>query len=155
MVGRCIDDPLGVEGPAGSVDGLDWLPLSTTFEADKVLDRPRGTVARGPGAGEVVDGYRIHHGRVTGTADVWIEGRDGAPLGWQSDRVLATTLHAVFENDGLRAAVLRWAAERTGATLLDVPLVSFAAARQARLDRIADTLEAHLDLDRVLALVSS
>jgi cobyric acid synthase len=33
--------------------------------------------------------------------------------------------------------------------------VQFAAARQARLDRIADTLEAHLDLDRLWKIVAA
>lgn len=156
MVGQRIDDPLGVEGPPGSVHGLGLLPLVTRFEQHKVLDRPTGAVATDPGAGERISGYRIHHGRVEALdgAPAWLVGDDGTHLGWRSERVLATTLHALFENDGLRASVLRWAAAVAG---VPIPagrgLVSFAAARDARLDRIADAVETHVDLDRLFALV--
>lgn len=155
MAGERIEDPLGVEGPAGSTRGLGWLPVSTTFEASKVLDRPSGTAVAQPGAGEPIAGYRIHHGRVGAHpgAGPWLVASDGTALGWRSERVLGTTVHALFENDGLRAAVLRWAAELSGAPAPNVPAISFPAARQARLDRIADALEAHLDLERVFALI--
>ncbi len=153
MVGSTIADPDGVEGPPGVVDGLGWLPLRTVFEGAKVLDRPAGVAAAvgGPGAGERVAGYRIHYGRVTGgDVEPWLVADDGTPLGWCEGRVAATTLHGLFESDGLRAAMLRWA---TGAALPQLPEVRFADARQARFDRIADVLEASLDLDRLFALI--
>jgi adenosylcobyric acid synthase len=155
MAGERIDDPLGVEGRAGSANGLGWLPVTTGFEASKVLDRPAGSAVADPGAGEPVSGYRIHHGRVRASRDAgpWLIAADGTPLGWRSERVLGTTLHALFENDKVRAAILRWAAEQAGVSLPEASPISFAAAREARLDRIADTLAAHLDLDTVLALV--
>ena len=143
MIGATIADPLGAEGPPGSVDGLGWLPLRTEFGADKVLDRPGGMAD-----GERVDGYRIHHGRVSGDIEPWIVGDDGAVLGWQEGRFRATTLHGLFESDGFRAAVLRWASPAW------VPSgVDFAAARAARFDRIADALESSLDLDVLFALI--
>ncbi len=106
MVGASISDPLGAEGPPGSVDGLGWLPLRTVFDRDKVLDRPAGTAD-----GERVDGYRIHHGRIEAIGDVepWIVDDDGSVLGWRAGRFRATTLHGLFEADGFRSAVLRWA----------------------------------------------
>ena len=143
MIGTTIADPLGAEGPPGSVDGLGWLPLRTEFATDKVLDRPSGMAD-----GERVAGYRIHHGRVSSDVEPWIVGDDGAVLGWQEGRFRATTLHGLFESDGFRAAVLRWASPAW------VPSgMSFAAARTARFDRIADALESSLDLDRLFALI--
>ena len=153
MCGQRIDDPGGAEGPAGSVDGLGWLPVAARFEADKVLDRRSGHVVDGPGKGEPVAGYRIHHGRVTSTTDghEWLQSEDGAPLGWRDGRVLGTTMHALFESDGLRAAILAWAAERAGKrwTLGDV---DFHAARMSRLDRIADAIDSHLDTEALQSL---
>ncbi len=157
MAGERIHDPAGVEGPPGSTSGLGWLPLETVFEADKVLDRPTGRVVAGPGVGETVAGYRIHHGRIhaEATAEAWLAAGDDTPLGWRTDRVLATTVHGLFENDGLRRAVLGWAASRAGLPAPQFAVASFADIRQARLDRIADTLEAHLDLDHLWTLVIS
>ena len=155
MAGERIDDPLGVEWRAGSTGALGWLPVTTSFETSKVLDRPSGSAVADPGAGEPVAGYRIHHGRVRahGDAEPWLTTADGTTLGWRSERVLGTTLHALFENDAMRAAILRWAADRAGVSMPETPAISFAAAREARIDRIADTLTVHLDLDRVLALI--
>ena len=155
MVGGRIDDADGVEGPPGSDKGLGWLPVATDFRGDKVLDRPEGTAADGPGAGQAVAGYRIHHGRVTPApgASEWLRAADGAPLGWWQGRVAGTTLHGLFEADGFRGGVLSWAADRAGKRWTPGRL-DFAGARLDRLDRIADLLEAHLDLDRIAGLIA-
>jgi adenosylcobyric acid synthase len=156
MVGGRIDDPVGVEGPPGAADGLGWLPVTTGFGDPKVLDRPTATVADGPAAGSRAAGYRIHHGRVAGGADArpWMLDGAGEAIGWWEGRVAGTTLHGLFESDELRAGVLRWAAELAGVPAPRLPGVRFAAERQARLDRIADSLEAHLDLDRLWGIVA-
>ncbi|HKE75822.1 MAG TPA: cobyric acid synthase [Acidimicrobiales bacterium] len=153
MAGGRIDDPEGVEGPPGADKGLGWLPVATDFRGDKVLDRPAGRAVAG---GEPVAGYRIHHGRVTPdpAAAPWLVADGGAPLGWQSGRVAGTTLHGLFEADAFRAAVLADAAARAGKRWAPSG-VDFGALRLARLDRIADVLEASLDLDRLAALIAS
>ena len=37
MLGRRISDPDGIEGPAGSVEGLGLLEVDTVLAGDKVL----------------------------------------------------------------------------------------------------------------------
>jgi hypothetical protein len=49
---------------------------------------------------------------------------------------------------------VRWAAERAGLPGVDAGRVGFEATRQARLDTIADTLEASLDTERLVAMIS-
>ena len=58
----------------------------------------------------------------------------------------------LFGRDGFRAGVLGWAAERSGKRWSPAG-VGFAAARMERLDRIADALEAHLDLEHLTAMI--
>jgi adenosylcobyric acid synthase len=159
MCGRVIDDPHGAEGPPGTVAALGWLPLGSVFEPFKVLDRPTGRVIAEPGAGTRVAGYRIHHGRVRSLADdpaelvPWMTADDGTVLGWRSGRIAATTLHALFEDDGFRAAVLRWAADQAGKRWSSSG-ASFHAERMARLDRMADALASHLDLARLAEIIA-
>jgi adenosylcobyric acid synthase len=143
MLGREIADPEGVEGEPGVlVPGLGLLDVMTTFGRDKVLSTPAGTALGAP-----VTGYEIHHGRVQVAA-----GED-FPGGVRSGPVLGTMWHGCLEGDAFRAALLREAASAVGRDGVVVGTASFAAARESRIDAIADALEAHLDLDAVLRLV--
>jgi adenosylcobyric acid synthase len=135
---------------------LGWLPVTTHFETDKVHDRRVLRAVGQPGDGERLDGYRIHHGRVRGAtgSQPWLEGDDGVALGWRQGRIVGTTLHGLFEADGFRASVLRWVAGLSGRPDAVIPgQVGFRAARMARLDRIADVLEASIDLKALFALI--
>ncbi|HEX4905871.1 MAG TPA: cobyric acid synthase [Acidimicrobiales bacterium] len=113
-----------IESRAGAVEALGWLEVETVFETEKVVRRR-------------AHGYEIHHGRVSDDAILHDEGR-----------VLGTSLHGFFDDDDLRHAFLGdlhgepWASE-----------VSFDAVRHAQADAIADLLDAHLDVDAVLALI--
>ncbi|MGN6694974.1 MAG: hypothetical protein ACTHN0_12440 [Aquihabitans sp.] len=64
-----------------------------------------------------------------------------------------TTLHGLFEHDAFRAGFLTDLAQRRGKHFVSAG-VDFAAARNARFDRIADAIEAHLDLARLVDLIA-
>ena len=61
--------------------------------------------------------------------------------------------HGCLEGDAFRGAWLRVAADLVGRSDIGTGTVSFAAARENRIDALADALEEHLDLDAVLRLV--
>jgi adenosylcobyric acid synthase len=76
-------------------------------------------------------GYEIHHGRVSGST--------------VAGAVTGTMVHGRLEDDVYRTEYL--------ATTLGVASqASFAAAREARLDRLGDLVEQHLDIDALLDL---
>jgi len=140
MLGTVIVDD--IESGAGRVAGLGWLDVDTQFGSEKVTTRRRGSAN-----GYVVTGYEIHHGRTSrGRSTMpWLvlNGEDeGATDG---ARLYGTSLHGLFEADEFRAAFLGLAG----------PTWSFAAAREQQLDRMADLLEAHLDLAAVERLIES
>jgi len=143
MMGRSIVDD--VESGRGHVDGLGWLDAGTVFEPAKVTRQRRGHALH-----QRVTGYQIHHGRVT-ASEPWIHLDDAygdAPEGATSGRIFGTTLHGLFEEDGFRSAYLGQVCRSF------VPSgASFAAARESQLDRLADMLEAHLDLPAVTQLI--
>jgi adenosylcobyric acid synthase len=68
--------------------------------------------------------------------------------------VWGTSLHGLFENDGFRGAFLTEVARRARKVFIPSG-VSFGAAREAQIDRMADLVEAHLDLDALFALIAS
>jgi adenosylcobyric acid synthase len=136
MLGGAIDDPDGVEG-GGSVRGLDLLPVATRFTPEKTLGRPAPTA------------YEIHHGIVTPTGTVQDFGG-----GCRAGSVWGTIWHGLLDDDSARHAFLTEIAAAAGKPGPDGG-TSFRALREARLDRLADAVEAHLDTDLLLGLVEN
>jgi adenosylcobyric acid synthase len=145
MLGRRIEDPDGIEGPPGGVDGLGHLDVTTVMRADKTLRQVTGTDAEG----HPVAGYEIHLGATTGpdTARAWLS-LGGQPTGAASvsGRVRGCYVHGLFASDPFRQA---WLTRMGGAgsTGLD-----FEAGIERTLDALADHLAAHVDCDRLLGL---
>ncbi|KAA6178031.1 cobyric acid synthase [Pseudomonas marginalis] len=140
MLGEQVHDPLGLEGPEGSSDGLGLLAFSTTLEAEKQLRNVRGRLALEEAP---VSGYEIHAGVTRGTAlerpAVLLD--DGRSDGAQSDdgQILGTYLHGLFETPAACSALLRWAG------LQDVQEVDYHGLRERDIERLADLVEQHLD----------
>jgi len=144
MLGDAIHDPQGIEGPLGSSIGLGLLEMETTLEAEKQLINVTGRLTL---ADAQVSGYEIHVGRTTGPALefplVRLQDRvDGAIS--SDNQIIGTYLHGLFESGEACAALLTWAG------LNSVEIIDYHALREAGIDRLADTLENHLDLDRLL-----
>jgi adenosylcobyric acid synthase len=150
MLGKLIIDP--VESGAGEVQGLGLLPVVVEFGAEKVLGRPVGEAY-----GERVEGYEIHHGvaRVEGGSAFFSDGDGHGLEGCRVGAVWGTTWHGALENDGFRRAFLREVAALAGRDFTPAPDTSFAAARQARLDRLGDLIEDHADTDALWRLIEN
>jgi adenosylcobyric acid synthase len=146
MLGREMRDPAGLEGPAGASDGLGLLELHTVLEAEKQLRNVRGRLLM---ADADLQGYEIHAGVSTGAALARpvadLDGRADGALS-EDGQVLGTYLHGVFESRAACDALLAWA----GLAAPRTP--DYAALREAGIDRLADAIEAHLDLAPLLAL---
>ncbi|RQO55048.1 cobyric acid synthase [Pseudomonas sp. KBW05] len=142
MLGEQVHDPLGLEGPAGSSEGLGLLAFSTTLEEEKQLRNVRGRLLLEDAE---VSGYEIHAGVTTGdalsSAAVLLD--DGRRDGAQSadGQILGTYLHGLFETPAACSALLRWAG------LQDVQEVDYHALRERDIERLADLVENHLDTE--------
>ena len=130
--------------------GLGLLPVETSFEEEKILGRPEG---RAPGFGDAeVSGYEIHHGRIrqSGGEPLFASGDDAE--GCRVGATLGTSWHGVLESDDFRRAFLAWvAAERN----LDwrPGEQSFAAAREAQLEKLGDLVADNVDREALMRLI--
>jgi adenosylcobyric acid synthase len=145
MLGRSIVDPDGVEGPASRTAGLDLLDVETILVADKRLAPASGTTSDGA----PFSGYEMHMG-VTEGADrsrAFARLADGSPDGAvsPSGRVMGTYIHGLFADDRQRS---RWLARLGGTD----STVHYEHLVDATLDRLAEHISAHVDLDRLLNL---
>lgn len=145
MLGERIDDPEGVEGEGGSSEGLGLLAVTTRLRPAKQLRRVTARLLPG---GEALAGYEIHMGETAGPDTA----RPVADLGERPDgatsadgQVLGSYLHGLFDAPQARRALLARAGFEAG----NVP--DQAALREAGIDRLADAVEAHLDLDALVA----
>ena len=140
MLGEQVHDPLGLEGAAGSSDGLGLLAFSTELAAEKQLRNVRGHLVL---ENAEVSGYEIHAGVTTGVAleQPVVRLDDGRCDGAQSadEQILGTYLHGLFESPAACSTLLRWAG------LHDVQQVDYHALRERDIERLADMVEKHLD----------
>ncbi len=146
MLGRTIADPDGLEGTPGVHPGLGLLDIETVLTGEK---RVRPVSGIEIASEHPVSGYEIHLGRTSGvgTRRPWltIEGEaDGAISA--DGRIMGSYVHGLFQSDAFRRAFLT----RLGASADET--LDFGAAVEATLDQLADHLEAHLDIDRILAI---
>jgi adenosylcobyric acid synthase len=147
MLGTRIRDPLGLEGDPGDAPGLGLLDLDTRLLPEKILANVSGRLQLEDAE---VGGYEIHAGVTSGAA---LErplmhltcARGERPDGAVSEdgRILGTYLHGLFESPAAASALLRWA----GLSVHETP--DYRAIREAALERLADSLEQHLDMERI------
>jgi len=143
MLGRRVRDPDGVDGVAGSSEGLGLLDVETVMAGEKTLAQVAATHAA---SGTGIAAYEIHMG-ATGGPDcarpfARIGDRDEGAVSWDG-QVSGTYLHGVFTSDAFRAAWLTGLGVDAGGT-------GYGARVEAILDRLAAHMEAHLDVDAIL-----
>jgi adenosylcobyric acid synthase len=145
MLGRAVHDPDGIEGPAGSTEGLGLLDVETVMTSDKSLTRVSAVHAA---TGAAMSGYEIHIGRSDGPD----RARPFARVGGMDEgacsadgRVQGSYLHGMFVEDGFRRAFLQGFGVASG------PL-SYGQVVEETLDALAAHMEVHLDLEGLMAL---
>jgi adenosylcobyric acid synthase len=145
MLGRTIADPEGVEGPPGAVEGLGYLPVDTVLGGDKRLAAVRGSLEGVPFCG-----FEMHVGRTSGAVRPLLRFDDGRTDGAGSadGLVAGCYVHGLFSHDGQRVAWLR----RWGATPRER---QHEAEVEAVLDRLAEHVERHVDVDVLLSLAQT
>ena len=155
MLGQSIDDPHGVES-GGEAAGLGLLPVQVTFEGAKVTRQAEARL-RVPlpwlAEGERLTGYEIHAGRA-GTAAPLLEiVRSGGEVAYdgassEDGRTWGTHLHGIFHNDAFRRAWLTSLGWQYAG-----PALSYLARKATGYDRLADALEAALDMEQLDAII--
>ncbi|MHB1399766.1 MAG: cobyric acid synthase [Trichloromonadaceae bacterium] len=163
MLGKRISDPHGVESALEEIEGLGLLDVETvmlefkqTHEVDgSLLPAASDTALAGA---EGVAGYEIHLGETTlgplarpllRLIRRSVRGVDLLDGAVSSDgRVWGTYLHGLFDPPEVRQALLGALRQRRG---LAAPPEAPISNLDTELDRLADHLEAHLDLTPILA----
>lgn len=144
MLGEWIHDPLAIESAAGSTQGLGFLNAHTTLASEKTLTNVSGTLTLDDQTLSI-SGYEIHAGITEVNASQPITLNTNTLDGAISDcnQVFGTYLHGIFDDSSAVTAVARWVG------IDDIAQVDHRQNQQDAIDRIADAIEQHLDLNKL------
>jgi adenosylcobyric acid synthase len=145
MLGKEIRDPDGIEGQAGSYEGLGLLDITTIMHPEKCLAKVSGVCTL---TGDAVTGYEIHIGKTDGPdcTRAWLEidgNAEGATS--KSGRIFGCYMHGLFVEDTFRAAFMNMLGASSS-------VFNYDARIEQVLDDLAVHIEEYLDLDELLAL---
>ena len=147
MLGRSIADPDGIEGAAGTVAGLGLLDIETVLTGDKITSPVTGNHIA---SGQSVSGYEIHLGRSSGPdclrPVLSFDGRNDGAMS-ADRRIQGTYVHGFFSSDGFRKSWLQQFGARS--------TLAYEDSVDAAIEALADHLEAHLDIEAILAIARS
>lgn len=161
MLGDKISDPDGVESERAEATGLGLLDVETVLKPGKQTHQVKArfqqaAYAAGFGGMADVTGYEIHAGEsecgIMSRPLLQLLSRSGEPVNISDGavsadgRVWGTYLHGFFDDDQVRYAVL--APLRAGRGNAPAPH-STQQSLDAELDKLADHLETHLDIDQI------
>ena len=167
MLGRCIEDPEGMETACGSAGerGIGLLPIRTVMREGKVTRIAQGRVRGGVLFGQPLEtpcfrGYEIHLGETVYEegarpfAEIEREGEPGVVCdGAIGDaRAFGTYVHGLFQDDKFRHSFIA-AARRAGRLEPAREKVCVAADRERRIDRLAEHVARSLDMELIESLV--
>ncbi|HIF5591552.1 TPA: cobyric acid synthase [Vibrio parahaemolyticus] len=142
MLGKTIDDPDGVEGEPGSSEGLGLLNVHTVLTGSKQLTKTEAVLNLNNQKAKV-KGYEIHVGRSRVRDEQPLELDNGECDGAISEcgQIMGTYLHGFFDE----AEALNLITEWVNGT--QVKQQDFEALKEQGINRIADAIEQHMNLD--------
>lgn len=168
MLGQRLLDPDGVEGDIPELEGLGLLPTETHMTGTKLTHQVTFSTESLTFLGERFDGtglrgYEIHMGRTESIAPTThcftITSRSEQPVvatdGFMSPDglVMGTYIHGILDNDDLRRHLLNCLRKHKG--LAPLPkMFDYLGHKEAAYNRLADIVEANLDMDYIDSLLA-
>jgi len=163
MLGRVVRDPLHTESEHDETAGFDYLPIETTFAAQKRLRQVAASAAfnflGGRISGKNLLGYEIHMGQTDflektlrpfhivqadGTVSDGAVSADGLVIG--------TYIHGIFDDDDFRRSLLNRLRVQRGWAEMPVQY-RYREAKEHAYDRLAETVRVSLDMEKLQAIV--
>lgn len=155
MLGRKIEDPLGVE-EGGSIKGLSLLPVDTVLEEKKTRVNFSGTAMGATGVLTGIEelevkGYEIHMGKTTPFAQLTEFTSEGT--GYCRGNVYGTYVHGFFDKAEIVSFVVQRVAAARGKSVEVCGIMDHDAFRDEQYDKLAQCLRESLDIDHIYEIM--
>ena len=163
MLGRVVRDPLHTESEHDEIPGFGYLPIETTFAAQKRLRQVTASAAFNflgvHISGKNLLGYEIHMGQTDflektlrpfhiAQEDAFVA--DGAVSA--DGLVIGTYIHGIFDDDDFRRSLLNRLRVQRGWAEMPVQY-RYREAKERAYDRLAETVRASLDMEKLREIV--
>ncbi len=156
MLGQEIIDAEGWEVNRGETEkGLGIFHTTTIFKGAKITTNVTGKAFR-----DNIYGYEIHSGKTVGNTHpfITVTTKEGNPVNYtdgdvREDRFYGTYIHGIFDSSEFRTSLLNRI--RRQKSLIEKPSVDWRQKREEELEKLADVVREHLDMDFVYSLISS
>lgn len=147
MLGKEILDPDQIETSQVKTQGLDLLPISSTFYKEKQLTVVENIESP---LGACIYGYEIHHG-LSKTLDNtetqgYFKDKDGNIYGFAQNNIWATYVHGLFDDDAFRLQFINHVRNFRG---LNPAASCTPYALDASLNRLADIVRNNVDMQAI------
>ena len=147
MLGRKLFDPLQTESSHVELDGLNLLPLETTFTAEKFTKQITIPEINFNFLGtkifaENLEGYEIHSGVTNLNTKIISAGN-----------VVGTYVHGIFDNDNFRRQILNAIRRKKNLPPLEVTK-NFKAEKQKNYERLAKIVRENLNMQLLKKIMS-
>ncbi len=148
MLGKQLHDPHHLESSTDSIDGLNLLNFETTLEKQKELKLVEGQLCWDDAN---VTGYEIHMGVSKGPAlrnpaIKLADKMDGVIS--DDNQIMGTYLHGIFDKTSALTSLLNWVG------LKEIAPFNYEDLREEELNRLADEMQQHIDIDLLLGIDS-
>jgi adenosylcobyric acid synthase len=164
MLGKLITDPEGVEGKAGSTEGLGYFAMNTVLKPYKTLINVKGTLTLANQSTEI-SGYEIHAGESELIIEpkaqqqkkyeqkkvfshlVTIDGK-GEGLLSEDEKIAGCYVHGLFDEPKALQLFMHW----LGFDVSTAP--SIEVLEEQAIERVSQACKEHLDMEKIKQLVT-
>ena len=143
MLGRRIEDPLGVESDIKTVHGLGIFPIVTQLTAKKTTLQCDFKFKTYP---DTCTGYEIHMGQTTFETSAPLNQLKTHTEGYLNNKCWGTYIHGILDNPVVIEDVLQAYSSKKAATPFD-----YNAYKDQNYDALAHLLETHIDITSIIS----
>ncbi|WP_024771427.1 cobyric acid synthase [Aquimarina macrocephali] len=141
MLGKVVEDPLGVESDIKTLPGLGILPIKTQLTSEKTTTQCSFTFKEYP---ETISGYEIHMGETTVEDHQPLNYIDGQPEGYIQENCWGTYIHGILDHSIVIEDVLQnFTNTKTS--------FDYKAYKEENYDKLAALLEKNIDIDSIIS----
>ncbi len=147
ILGKAIHDPSGIEGSAGSSQGLGLLELETTITKNKQLKIVDGYLTYNRA---FVRGYEIHMGVSTGKAldipAIILQNQHEGAVS-NDNLILGTYLHGLFDENSSLRSIMEWAG------LTELSNFDYKSNILNEINKIAASVKNNLNMSEIIKIL--